>query len=85
MLLLPSSLLSLSLVFVVQLPYLEMCCVGLWGVRLWCALSPSSQVMDPPPPPGVCSGTWLVGWLAVGFLGCSLGCWLVGSWAAEFG
>ena len=29
-------------------------------------LSPeSSQVMQPPPP--VCVGTWLVGWLAVGF------------------
>ena len=45
--------------------------------------SPSSQVLQPPPPP-VCTGTWLVGWLAVGFrvawLVVALVGWLLVDW-----
>ena len=37
----------------------------MWVSGMLCP--PSSQVMGPPPPPRVCTGTWLVGWLAVGF------------------
>ena len=44
----------------------------------------SSEFMEPPPLL-VCIGTWVVGWLAIGFWSCWVGCWLVGSWAAKFG
>ena len=49
-----------------------------------CFAPPSSQEMEPPPLL-VYNGTWLVGWLAVGFLGCLVDCSFVGLWGGEFG
>ena len=50
---------------------------------------PSSQVMESPR--NVCIGNWLIGCLVFVFgrlgwlLGWLVGCWLISSWAAEFG
>ena len=54
----------------------------------WYALSP--LLLGYGAPPSMYTGTWLVGWLAVGcwvaWLVVGLvGCWLIGSWTAEFG
>ena len=61
---------------------LELCCVGHSY-----ALSPLLPGYGTPPPPCVCTRTWRVGWLAVGFqvvwlvcrwlIGGLVGCWLV--------
>ena len=65
MLLLPSSLPCVSVAW----GCLVYCCsVTSCAVLVSGMLCPvSSEVMQPPPPPAVCTGTWLVGWLAVGF------------------
>ena len=80
MLLLPSSLLCVPLVFVVQPPRPELCCVGPWGVRLWCALPPPSCRLMEPPFPGVQwdLACWLVGCPFFGLLGWLLVSWFVG-------
>ena len=65
MLLHPSSLLGVPVVW----DRLLYCCAirscAVWVGGMLCPLS--SQVMEFPPHPHVCSGTWLVGSLAVGF------------------
>ena len=61
-----------------QLGYALCCCAGQWY-----ALSPLLPGSATPPPP-VCTGTWLVGWLAVGFrvawLVVALVGWLLVDW-----
>ena len=61
------------------------CWCVVWGCLVYTALSPLLLGHATPPPP-VCTGTWLLvfgllGWL----LGSLVGCWWMGSWAAEFG